>query len=123
MDNVKAQESWNMATETLKRLSRCLNMCSFFSQQGDLISWLNASMDLRRNLHPFLEPTEIKAINDKLNEMPKQWKSSEGKIMRGEYAKVYKVLDDVYILFIGYMKEKGLLMPKMTDPRSAVINN
>ena len=123
MDNVKAQESWNMATETLKRLSRCLNLCSYFSQNADLISWLNASMDLRRNLHPFLETNEITEINNKLNEMPNRWKTSDGKIIRTEYGKVYKILDELYILFVGYMKNKGLLMPKMTDPRSAVLNN
>lgn len=123
MAEQKAQESWNMATETLKRLSRCLDMCSYYSQIGDLPSWFNATLDLRKNLSPFLEPDEYTIIVDKIKTIPKNWKNHEGRVNRRYYGQVYNILDSIYIICIRYMKEKGLLMPKTTDPRSAVLNN
>lgn len=125
-DNVKPQEAWNMATETLKRLSRCLDMCSFYSQRGNLIQWFHASMDLRRNLYPFLDKDEFKEIEDKINEWNSKWiiDSPRGVIINPKYySSCNRVLDELYLLFIFNMKEKGLLMPKTIDPRAAVINN
>ena len=120
VDNSSVQESWNMGTETLKRLSRCLNMCSYFSQKKDLSSWYNACMDLKRNLYPFLIEDEFKIINDKLNLFPAL---SNGRVLPNNFSKSYKILDSFYLSAIKYMKAKGLLMPKTTDPRAAVISN
>jgi hypothetical protein len=122
MDNIKAQESWNMATETLKRLSRCLDMCTYYSQVGDLPNWFNATLSLQSNVSCFLEPSESLAIEDKLKEMPKKWRSPNG-VIRNTYGSVYVVLNEVYKLCLLYMKSKGLLMPKTSDPRAAVLNN
>lgn len=119
-DNTTPQESWNMATETLKRLSRCLDLCSFFSQNGRLFEWFNASMDLRRNLYPFLTDTEWKAIDDKIKELPKGW-VIKGNVMAKHYGKVHKTLDELYLLFISNMKSKGILMPKPIDATQAVL--
>lgn len=119
-DNTTPQESWNMATETMKRLSRCLNMCSFFSQNGKLFEWFNASMDLRRNLYPFLEGNEWTVIEDKIKELPQGW-VYKGEVRKSHYARVHKVLDELYLLFIKHMKQKGLLMPKAVDATQAVI--
>lgn len=122
MDNIKAQESWNMATETLKRLSRCLDMCTYYSQVGDLPNWFNATLSLKSNISCFLEDDEAQTINDKLSEMPSGWRSSSG-VIRSKYKEVYLVLTEVYQLSLKYMKSKGLLMPKTNDPRAAVLNN
>lgn len=122
MDNVKAQESWNMATETLKRLSKCLDMCTYFSQTGDLPNWFNSTLSLQSNLSCFLEKDELELLDDKLKEIPSPWKS-QGRVIPMHYGKVYSILNFVYRQSLIYMKAKGLLMPKTNDPRSAVINN
>lgn len=127
-DNYTPQESWNMATETLKRLSRCLDMISFYSQNGSLIRWFDASMDLRRNLAPFLTKEEFDEIDSKIKSMPQGWILSRyadatgGKVNPMHYATCHRILDETYIMFINQMKQKGLLMPKVVDPRMAVIN-
>lgn len=129
MDNQKPQEAWNMATETLKRLARCLDMCSYYSQRLWLIKWFDASMDLRRNLSPFLDTTELTQVENKFKEFPQRWilcrsdaMESGGKVNPQQYAVAHRLLDELYMLSIKYMKEKGLLMPKTNDPRTAVIN-
>lgn len=121
--NNVAQESWNMATETLKRLSRCLDMCTFYSQTGDLTNMFNAILSLKNNLSCFLEDNEMIVVENELYKLPKRWKSMEGKVLRMEYGNVHMTLTNVYTKCLGYMKAKGLLMPKITDPRAAVLNN
>ena len=122
-DNVKAQESWNMATETLKRLSRCLDMCTYYSQMGDLPNWYNSSLSLRSNLSCFLDESEKKIIRDQFKKIPARWKTPDGRVLPKFYGIVYSVLDEIYQQCLDYMKAKGLLMPKPTDPRAAVLNN
>jgi len=121
-DGEKQQEAWNMATETLKRLSRCLDLCSWHSQKGDLVAWFDTSMDLRRNLAAFLDDNEFKQIDDKLKSLPRGWIIG-GRVSPNHFAAVHKTLDDVYIIAIKAMKEKGLLMPKAPNAAMAVINN
>lgn len=116
-DNSKSTETWNMGTETLKRLSRCLDLCSFYSQKKSLIDWYNASMDLRRNLNPFLTDDEFKQLNDILMKFPP---IVGGKILSRNFHNSYIILDSFYMLAATYMKQKGLLMPKAQDPRTAV---
>jgi hypothetical protein len=129
MDNVKVQEAWNMATETLKRLCRTLDMISYFSQRGALIRWFDLTMDLRRNLYPFLDEAEYKEINNKLINLPKGWimqrieNETGGRVNPKHYAAVHKELDEIYLICIKLMKEKGILMPMSKDPRLAVLNN
>lgn len=120
-DNITAQESWNMATETLKRLSRCLDICSFCSQQGDLFGWYQATFDLRRNLSPFLTATELEEINSEIMKFPKQF-MYKNEVIPTCRQPVYIILDKLYILFVKHMKEKGLLMPKSINPSAAVID-
>lgn len=120
-DNYVVQESWNMATETLKRLSRSLDQISFYSQSGDLVSWFKATMDLRRNLYPFLEEKDYNSIKDKLDSLPKNWIIGS-KLNPLHYNNVHKTLDETYLICIKCMKEKGLLMPKSKDARQAVMN-
>lgn len=122
MDNNSPQESWNMATETLKMLNRDMKLASFYFQIGDLREVFTAELSWRRNLKPFLEDGEFKAINDKLLELPKGWVSS-GRINPMHKESAYVILDTVYMMMADYMKQKGLLMPKVTDPRAAVLNN
>jgi hypothetical protein len=115
------QESWNMATETLKRLARCMDMCSFYSQQGELTLWFNASMDWRRNLKPFLEPKEFTDLDTKFKTLPQGW-CIQGRVLPQHRGNVYVILDEIYMMMSTHMKEKGLLMPKTKDPRAAVLD-
>jgi hypothetical protein len=123
IQNNVAQESWNMATETLKRLSRCLDMVTFYSQIGELPNMFNAVLSLKNNLSCFLEPNEMTDIENELYKLPPKWKTTEGKVLRMQYGKVHMTLTNVYTKCLGYMKAKGLLMPKPSDPRAAVLNN
>lgn len=120
-DNLTPQESWNMATETLKRLSRDLDLCSFFSHKGDLVNWFYSAMTLRRNLYPFLEETEYNELQLKFISLPSHW-IVNGRVNPKHYIEVHKALDEIYLLFVKHMKSKGILMPKTSDPRSAVLN-
>jgi hypothetical protein len=120
-DDYVPQESWNMATETLKRLSRSLDQISLYSQTGDLIAWFKTSMDLRRNLYPFLETNEFIEIENKINSLPNNWIIGS-KVNPVHYVTAHKILDETYLIFIKCMKQKGLLMPKSKDARHAVFN-
>ena len=123
-DNYVPQESWNMATETMKRLSRLLDQNSMYAQGGDLIRWFQVMMDLRRNLIPFLEQTELDSLKTKLKELPQGWMvltQNGAKVRPKDYPAVNKILDEIYILLLTTMKSKGLLMPKPTDIRKSVL--
>lgn len=119
-DNVVPQESWNMAQATMQRLSRILDQCSMHAQNGMLVLWYSALMDLRRNLSPFLEETEFNNVRDKLLSLPSGW-NINGKVNSQHYSAVNRTLDEIFIILICCMKSKGLLMPKSDDPRAAVI--
>lgn len=116
------QEAWNMATETMKRLSRSLDLISFFSQQQDLVSWFDATLDLRRNISPFLEEPEFEKINQKLNGLPSDWLLKGRRVNKRRYKDVHRTLDEVYLMIIKHMKDKGLLLPKAQDPRKAALD-
>ena len=117
-DNI--QESWNMATATLQRLNNLLIQSSFFAQSGNLNGWFRTVMDIRRNLFPFMEDSEFKLVEDKLKALPDNW-NANGIVKPKDYSVVNKTLDEVYMIFIGVMKSKGLLMPKSRDINRAII--
>jgi hypothetical protein len=124
-DNYTPQESWNMATETMKRLSRLLDQNSLYAQNGDLIRWFQVMMDLRRNLIPFIDKPELEELNTKLSSLPKGWMVLTGsgtKVKPIDYPVVNRILDEIYILLIKTMKAKGLLMPKTIDVRKSVLD-
>ena len=114
------QESWNMATATLKRLNNLLIQSSIFAQAGDLKSWYKVIMDLRRNLRTFMEKTDFDIVEDKLKLLPEKW-NSYNKIKSDDYSIINKTFDEVYMMFMDTMKSKGLLMPKATDVNRAII--
>jgi hypothetical protein len=121
VDSTGPQESWNMATATLQRLARILDQCSMYSQQGDLINWFKALMDLRRNLSPFLDDTEFKEVTNKFESLPLGWING-GKVNYNHYSTVNKLFDEIFIILIRSMKSKGILMPKQKDANKAVID-
>lgn len=121
MDNSVQQEAWNMATQTLKRLSRSLDLCSLYSSMGDMVMWYTIMLDLKRNIYPFLINAEVEAINKKFSEFPKNW-VIKGKVDPKYIGKVYELLDEIYLLIIKNMKEKGLLMPKSKNAKAAVLD-
>ncbi len=124
-DNYVPQESWNMATETMKRLSRLLDQNSAAAQQGDLIRWFQVMMDLRRNLIPFMSEEDLKDLKEKLESLPRGWMiltPNGSKVKPANYAGVNRVLDEIYIQLITLMKSKGLLMPRQTDVRKSVLD-
>ena len=119
-EEIKVQESWNMGTETLKCLARCRDLCSFYSQSNKLADWYRASMDWSRNLSCFLDEKEDKELNNCLMNFPR---ITNDIINPNEKGTAYLKLDKFCRIALKFMKEKGLLMPKTTDPRAAVINN
>jgi len=119
MEKYIPQESWNMATATMKRLDRTLTLCSIYATGNDLNNWFNYLLDLRRNLIPFLDKEELEEVENKLNTLPNRWNLKHIKPVLTP--QVYKILDEVYIILYTCMKAKGLLLPKASDPRRAVI--
>lgn len=117
--NTEATEAWNMATETLKRLNRTLNQCSYYSQLGMLPQWYMVTMDLRRNLYAHITEKDWNDINVKLAELPSRW-LVKGRVIPQYYSKVNKILDEIYLICIACMKRKGLLMPEAVDKRAAI---
>ncbi len=116
------QETWNMATATLKRFDRILIQCSYMAQTRDLIGWFNVLMDLRRNIFPFMPTTDWDIIEKKFEELPNDWRVLNNKINMKHFAKVHKLFDDIYMLYVKTMKDKGLLMPKSVDSSKAIID-
>lgn len=119
-DNEIPQESWNMATATLQRLDRLLNQCSLSAQSGNLFGWFNTLMDLRRNLFPFMDKENFGIVENKLKSIPKGW-ALGGRVSPTNYAIVNQCFDEVFMIFIQTMKDKGLLMPKTIDTRKSVL--
>jgi len=120
LDNNSPQESWNMATATMKRFDRTLIFCSFYAQQNDLKNWFNVLLDLRRNLIPFLDEEDKANVESKLNSLPKGWNVGS-RIKPQCYGDVAKTLDEVYIIMYCCMRKKGLLLPKSVDSSRSII--
>ena len=115
------KETWNMAQATLKRLNGLLNMSSYAEQKKDMDMWFGIIMDIRRNLAPFLKDTEFKEVTEKLSGLPNRWRLNVNRVNPQHYVVVHKTLDEVYIIFINCMKDKGLLMPKPLDSGKSII--
>ena len=115
------QETWNMASATLKRFDFLLKQSSMMAQTGNLPGWFNVIMDLRRNLYPFIPKEEWDIAETKLKSLPKNWRSINNQINPANFAEVNRIFDEVYMIFIKTMKQKGLLMPKSIDSSKAVI--
>ena len=115
------EETWNMATATMKRLDFLLRQSSYFSQSLNLVSWFHTLMDLRRNLYPFMGDTIEKEVDEKLKEIPGDWRATQSRVNPAHFSKVNQIFDELYIIFIKLMKAKGLLMPKAVDAGKAVI--
>ena len=116
-------ETWNMATETLKRISTLLDLCSFHFQNKSYIGVYETMLDLRRNLSAFLEDNEFEEVNKLFNRLPMNWRSKTNKngIIPLHYIAVVTVLDEIYIYFIRKMKKKGILMPQTLDKNKSII--
>jgi len=115
------QETWNMATATLKRFDFLLKQSSMMAQTQNLSGWFNVLMDLRRNIYPFIPNTEWKEVKKKFESLPKDWRLINGKVHPNHFVKVNQTFDEIYMIFIKVMKSKGLLMPKSIDTSKAVI--
>lgn len=115
------QETWNMATATLQRFDLLLKQSSMMAQTHDLIGWFNVLMDLRRNLYAFIPEKEWDEVEQKFNSLPKDWRGFNNTINPKHFVEINKTFDEIYMIFIKTMKEKGLLMPKSLDSSKAVI--
>lgn len=120
-DNMSPTESWNMATATLQRLSRLLDQSSYMAQNQNLTGWFIVILDLRRNLIPFMNDTELKDIKEKIDGLPNNWIVG-GKVDLKYFIQVNKTLDEIYIVLYTCMKRCGLLMPKQQDANRAIID-
>lgn len=116
------QETWNMATATLKRFDFLLKQSSMMAQTHNLIGWFDVIMDIRRNIYPFMPNKEWEEVETKLSSLPENWRMLNGRVHPESYVKVNKIFDEVYMIFIKTMKSKGLLMPKSIDSSKAVID-
>lgn len=115
------QETWNMATATLKRFDLLLKQSSFMAQTGNLPGWFHVLMDLRRNIYPFMPKSDWENLGKKFNSLPKGWKLPQNRIRNQDFAKISQTFDEIYMLIIKTMKDKGLLMPKALDTSEAII--
>lgn len=115
------EETWNMATATLKRFDFLLKQSSLMAQTHNLVGWFGVLMDLRRNIFPFTPEKEWEKVEEKFSELPKDWRLVTGRVHPDHFVKVNKIFDEIYMIFIKIMKDKGLLMPKTLDTSKAVI--
>lgn len=115
------QETWNMATATLKRFDLLLKQSSFMAQTQNLNEWFNVLMDLRRNIYPFMPDKEWDIVEGKFNSLPSGWRLPNGKTHPNHFGIVNKTFDEIYMIFIKIMKAKGLLMPKSIDTSKSII--
>lgn len=115
------QETWNMATATLKRFDLLLRQSSMMAQTQNLVGWFNVLMDLRRNIYPFAPDKEWEEVEEKFASLPKNWRIMNNRVHPDHFVLVNKLFDEIYMSFIKIMKQKGLLMPKSIDTSKAVI--
>jgi len=116
-------ETWNMAMETMKRLSLLLNLCTTSFQDGNMIDLYNYLCNLKRNLAPFLDDKEFEELNNLFQKLPQGWSSKKnpnGTIPK-YYNQVYSIFDEVYIFCGRQMKKKGILMPEGINKNRAIL--
>lgn len=115
-------ETWNMATETMKRLSTLLNFATVSFQTGDMLELYHYLCNLKRNLAPFLNNKEFEELTNLFNELPSNWNSKKGKgIIPEYYNEVYNIFDKIYIFCNRKMKQKGILMPEAINKSRAIV--
>ena len=115
------EETWNMATATLKRFDMLLKQSSMMAQTQNLNGWFNVLMDLRRNIYPFVPEKDWEKTEEKFKGLPKGWRLSSSRINPDHFAEVHQTFDEIYMDYIKIMKSKGLLMPKSLDTSKSVI--
>ena len=114
-------ETWNMAEQTLQRLSRILDLCLEASMREDYGYWFKSLIELKKNLAAFLSDTEIEDLENKFNDLPDGWWNPNQRTINPTHQrKVDKIFNDVYIYCVRKMKKKGLLMPEAKDVGRAI---
>ena len=122
-DNSGTQETWNMATETLKRISLLLDLCVMHFQDGSAVPLFDTLKNLRRNLIPFMEDAEVEKLEELFDSFPEDWRSrtQNFKVVPIYYGKVMILCDEIYTFCVKIMKKKGLLMPPTVDKNKAIM--
>ena len=114
-------ETWNMAEQTLQRLSHILDLCVETSFRRDYDSHLKSLLELKKNLSAFLSNDELDELEDKFKKLPNGWWNPTTKsINLNHIEKVTTIFDDIYIYSIRKMKKRGLLMPETKDVGRAI---
>jgi len=99
-EGIGEKETWNMANATLQRFDSILKRSSILAQTGKLEDWKRCLMDLRRNLFPFMTPTEFTDATKKFDSLPKGWIYPNGNLNPKTSAKVNQIFDEMYMMFI-----------------------
>lgn len=114
-------ETWNMAQQTLQRLSKILDVYLGFSWDEHYGGQYKCLLELRKNLAGFLTDNEIKEINLMFEKLPKGWWIKEKKSVNPMHQmKVEEIFNEIYMYYIKKMKKRNLLMPATDDPGRAV---
>lgn len=121
------QTTFNMAIASLIRLDSILRLVSVASIQKDFPLWRDCLFDLDRQLSGFVTEKEQKKIEGYLEKIKtKKWniKDAKGncKINKSLSNDIYFLLHDATKEIYRIMGEKGLLMKRPENPRTAIIN-
>ncbi len=138
MIHTSEESVFNMAMDYLKRISKFLYLCNYYSMNGDLERWIQVLRIIYRELSIKLndkEKSEIvgESLTDlDISKLPQVTKENatfnnvntlfNNKSHRRRYRQqLLYFLDIIEIKMRGKMQEKNMLLPSRADPRFAVL--
>jgi hypothetical protein len=116
MDENTNTPKFNMALATLQRMDLLLRLASEKSLKKDYLGWYDALFTLRREIFPFIKPTEYDEVESLFKELAKkQWcygKGSDFRVIPNELGRLIWYLDKINLTINKAMDSAGILMPK-----------
>lgn len=109
---------WNFALAYFKRLDEALRLANFAKFKNDFGNWLEALLILHDELVPQMKPEELEAINKLKQECIKLIKARANV----ENYTLKQKISDYEVKLRVVMKERGMDMPRKSDPGRALLN-
>jgi hypothetical protein len=109
---------WNFALAYFKRLDEALRYGNLCKMQGNMSGWLEALLILHDELYPQMKPEEKEKLEELKNraiKLVKQGGAADKFTFKGLLSNYDRELRVI-------MKERGMDMPRKSDPSRALLN-
>lgn len=114
-----SESAFNFAVEYLKSLKQSLDAAKFCAVRQDIDGWYNWILAANRELSLMTSTTEDEEFTKDVSEINKMMNNPHERVIKKR-----EILNKLHLLEVKIrkkMQQKGMVLPKKSDPRFAVL--